>query len=79
MGGLKDTVVDISKGIKKANGIVMENLDKETVKKSLNRAISCYTNNEEYVNLQKNGMKASFSWENGAKAYNSVYKELIKK
>lgn len=77
-GGLKDTVIDASRGAK-ANGFVMDNLDKETIKNTLHRAIMCYTNNKEYATLQKNGMKASFSWDNGAKEYEAVYKSIIKK
>lgn len=75
-GGLADTVIDFSLG-KKANGFVMNDLSTNSIKNSLKAAISCYNNNrEQYKALQKNAMNSNFSWENGAKAYEELYKKL---
>lgn len=76
-GGLNDTVIDINDG-KKANGFVMSGLSQNSIKNTLQNAISCYNNNiDQYKVLQKNGMNSSFSWENGAKEYEKLYKELV--
>ena len=75
-GGLADTVIDIGEG-KKANGFVINDLSANSIKNSLKTAISCYNSNmEQYKALQKNAMNSSFSWENGAKEYEELYKKL---
>ncbi len=44
---------------------------------ALHEALDTFGRPAEWKKLQQNGMKADFSWDRSAKAYVTVYKEVI--
>ncbi|HWP81877.1 MAG TPA: glycogen synthase GlgA [Bacteroidota bacterium] len=76
-GGLDDTVEDYS-GNGKGTGFKFEKYDSKELLKTIQRAIKVYHQPEEWKKLMRNGMQKDFSWENSAKKYVSLYRELLK-
>jgi len=74
IGGLKDTVIDISKtgGI----GIVHEEVKVEDITNAIDRAVELYKKQPEYKEIRKRGMQKNHSWEVSATSYINIYKSL---
>ncbi len=73
IGGLKDTVVDISEG---GFGFTHNNVSVEDICNVIERAVDFYSNEKEFRKIRKSNMKIDHSWDNSAKAYISLYKSL---
>lgn len=73
IGGLKDTVVDISKG---GFGFTHKDASVEDICYVIERAIEFYNNKKEFLKTRKSNMKIDHSWDNSAKTYISLYKSL---
>ena len=76
-GGLDDTVDDYS-GNGKGTGFKFEKYESKDLLKTLQRALKVYQQPEEWKKLMRNGMQCDFSWENSARKYLNLYKELLK-
>lgn len=76
-GGLDDTVEDYS-GNGKGTGFKFEKYDAKELLKTIQRAIKVYNQPEEWKKIMRNGMQKDFSWENSAKKYVALYRELLK-
>ncbi len=76
-GGLEDTVDDYT-GNGKGTGFKFTQFDGKELLKTLQRALKTYEQSEEWKKLIRNGMQQDFSWENSARKYVSLYKELLK-
>jgi len=77
-GGLADTVIDIKEDPKNARGFKFQNMGVEDIKSTIERALDAYYNNKEvWLNLQKNGMTADFSWRHSAKEYIKLYNRAL--
>lgn len=77
-GGLKDTVTDLSAGLEKATGILFDQPDTDSLKHALWRASFLYREDPDaYRQLQINGMRNDFSWQQSAKQYEDVYRWAI--
>jgi starch synthase len=76
-GGLDDTVDDYS-GNGKGTGFKFQHFEAKELLKAIQRALKVYEKPEEWKKLTRNGMQKDFSWENSARKYVALYKELLK-
>lgn len=79
-GGLADTVIDanlaaLAAGV--ATGIQFAGVSQPALAEAIERAVKLYHQPEIWRNIQKNGMRADFSWGTSGGAYASLYGELI--
>ena len=78
-GGLADTVIDANLAALAANaatGIQFSGVSYAQLAAALDRAVELYHQPEVWRSLQKNGMRADFSWDSSGGAYASLYAEL---
>jgi starch synthase len=76
-GGLDDTVEDHSVG-GKGTGFKFEKYDTKEMLKAVQRAVKTFQQPEEWKKIMRNGMTQDFSWENSARKYINLYKELLR-
>ncbi len=74
IGGLKDTVKDISE--KNGFGICHQEITVPSIVNAVNRAIELYTDQKKYKNIQKQIMALDHSWNNSAQTYINLYNSL---
>ncbi|MCF6181604.1 glycogen/starch synthase [Lutibacter sp.] len=74
IGGLKDTVIDISK--KDGVGIVHKNVAVNEIIEAMDRAVELYNNPLGFKKIRKRGMQKNYSWEVSATSYINIYKSL---
>lgn len=74
IGGLKDTVIDISEG--GGYGFVFEQLDSSEAEQVIIRALEVYQDSKAWRAIRKKAMALDFSWENSAKKYLDLYNQL---
>lgn len=79
VGGLADTVKDCSlenmyEGI--ATGFVFEHFDIESFNAAVRRAYVLFKLKNEWKKVQQTGMQQNFSWENAAKQFLHLYKQV---
>ena len=78
-GGLADTVIDanlaaLNAGV--ATGVQFTGVHYGSLTGAIDRAMRLYHTPGAWQTLQKNGMKADFSWTNSGAAYAALYREL---
>lgn len=78
-GGLADTVIDanpaaLAAGV--ATGIQMNAVNQVSLAAAASRAVELYRSPGEWRRLQRNGMKADFSWGASGAAYAALYRQL---
>ncbi len=71
VGGLKDTVVDISRD--DGTGVVFSQPSPEALYEALVRAVALYRDAPRYAAVQRRGMTQNFGWDQAAEAYESLY------
>ncbi|MFN2303958.1 MAG: glycogen synthase [Anaerolineales bacterium] len=76
-GGLADTIQHISFTVDGGTGFLFERPYPSVFAKVVKRAIQLFQNKQVWHHIQLNGMKIDFSWENSARKYIEVYKELL--
>ena len=76
-GGLDDTVEDYT-GSGKGTGFKFEKYESKELLKVIQRALKVFQQPEEWKRLMRNGMSRDFSWENSARKYINLYKELLR-
>ncbi|QIG53176.1 glycogen synthase GlgA [Altererythrobacter sp. BO-6] len=79
-GGLADTVIDanpaaLTAGV--ATGIQMNAVSYQALAMAVSRTVDLFGKPAEWKRLQKNGMKADFSWDASGAAYAALYRQLI--
>ena len=74
VGGLKDTVKDISEP--EGYGIVFDDFTLHEAEDAVRRAIKLYQNSSKTAKIISKVMKLDFSWSKSAKEYLEVYKSL---
>ena len=77
VGGLKDTVVDISE--KDGYGITFDEFSLEAASHAIDRAVKLYLNSSQYSDVLSRIMKLDFSWKRSAQEYVKMYKALTPK
>jgi len=79
-GGLNDTIIDIEEDPENGYGFSFKEYKPETLLKSIIKAVDLYKNNKAlWLKIIKRGMKKDFSWNNSAKLYIDLYKNIISK
>lgn len=79
-GGLADTVIDANPAALEAGaatGIQVNAVDYPSLAMAVSRTVDLYHQPEQWKRLQKNGMKADFSWDQSGAAYAALYRQLI--
>lgn len=79
-GGLADTVIDanpaaLAAGV--ATGIQMNAVSHNALAMAVSRAVELHAQPAMWNRLQKNGMKADFSWGASGAAYAALYRQLL--
>ena len=77
VGGLKDTVIDISE--ENGYGITFDDFSLEAASNAITRAVDLYVDTKRYSEVLSIIMKLDFSWKRSAQEYIKMYKELIPK
>src|SRR5690606_21403708 len=67
IGGLRDTVIDISKD--NSNGIVFNDASSKDMVNAVRRALSLYEDKTTFNRLRQHCMSLDYSWESSAKKY----------
>ncbi len=75
-GGLDDTIEDYQ-GNGKGTGFKFYKYDSKELLKTIQRALKVYQQPEEWKKIMRNGMQQDFSWQNSARKYLNLYKEII--
>lgn len=80
-GGLADTVIDanvaaLAAGV--ATGVQMQGVHYAGLASAISRTIALFRDKPAWQRLQKNGMKADFSWGTSGAAYANLYTSLVK-
>lgn len=78
-GGLADTVIDanlaaLAAGV--ATGVQFTGVDYQALAEAISRAAALHSQAAVWRAIQRNGMKADFSWTNSGRLYNDLYREL---
>lgn len=79
-GGLADTVIDANIAAldaQVATGIQFGGVTREALLHALHRACALYADQLSWRCLQRNGMKADFTWGRSAAAYAALYRGLV--
>ncbi|VVT10944.1 glycogen synthase GlgA [Erythrobacter sp. EC-HK427] len=79
-GGLADTVIDanlaaIAAGA--ATGVQFSGVDYPTLAAAVSRTVALYHQPDVWRAIQRNAMKADFSWNSSGSAYAELYRELV--
>lgn len=74
IGGLKDTIIDISE--ENGFGICHNNVTKVDITEAIDRAVQLYSNQSTYKKHRKNIMNIDHSWGASAKQYINLYQTL---
>ena len=76
VGGLVDTVRPYNPRNGQGNGFIFADYQPAALLQAVNAALASYPNKKIWTRLQKNGMKADFSWDRSAAEYVKMYKRL---
>lgn len=79
-GGLADSVQDttaFSLANGSANGFVFDLASTNDLLTTIQRALTCYGNKEEWHQVQRNGMSVDLSWDHSALDYLKIYRSLM--
>ncbi|HWI16567.1 MAG TPA: glycogen synthase GlgA [Vicinamibacterales bacterium] len=76
VGGLVDTVRPHNPKNGQGNGFLFSDYQPAAMMHALGRALAAYPNKKIWTRLQKNGMKADFSWGRSAAEYVKMYTQL---
>lgn len=76
VGGLVDTVKPFNPKNGQGTGFLFSDYHPAALLQALNAALAAYHNQKIWTRLQKNGMKADFSWDRSAAEYVKMYKQL---
>jgi starch synthase len=81
-GGLADTVIDANLAAREAGaatGVQFSGVDYPILAAAITRTVALYHQPAAWRTIQRNGMKADFSWTNSGKTYADLYRELTGK
>ena len=77
---MNDTIIDIEEDPENGYGFSFKEYKPETLLKSIIKAVDLYKNNKAlWLKIIKRGMKKDFYWNNSAKLYIDLYKNIISK
>jgi starch synthase len=76
VGGLVDTVRPYQPRNAQGNGFLFADYQPAAMVQALQSALAVYPNKKTWTRLQKNGMRADFSWDRSAGEYVKMYRGL---
>ena len=76
VGGLKDTVIDISE--EDGYGITFQKFSLKAAHRAVERALNLYDNKKKYHDLRRKVMNLDFSWDVSARKYVTMYRQLMR-
>ena len=76
VGGLVDTVRPYNPKNGQGNGFLFSEYHPAAMMRALTAALAAYPNRKIWTRLQKNGMRADFSWDRSAGEYVKMYRQL---
>jgi len=76
VGGLVDTVRPYNPKNGQGNGFLFSDYDPGTLLRTLEGALATFANKKVWSRLQKNGMRADYSWDRSAAEYVKIYTRL---
>lgn len=76
-GGLADSVFSFSPVTKEGNGITFATVNAHDMLWAINRGLEYYSSKELWGKLMENALNSENSWEEPAKKYKEIYRELI--
>jgi starch synthase len=79
VGGLSDTVIDVTKNPRIGNGIKLTEHSPEGLLRALHASAKLYSNRDRLNRIRKRAMRANFDWNHSAKAYLRLYKSSHKR
>ena len=74
VGGLYDSIKPYAEG--EGNGFRFDNYNAHELLYTLKKALALYANKTEWNKLTARAKKSNFTWENSAKEYVRIYKNL---
>lgn len=79
VGGLADTVVDsslenLAEGT--ATGFVFDDFDNQSFNTAIRRAFALFDRKDDWMAVQRSGMRQEFNWDVAAKAFMSLYRQI---
>lgn len=80
-GGLADSVIDANEAARTngvATGVVFDGVSHDTLLDALARTVKLHHDVPLWQSIQKQGMRADFSWTASGARYASVYRDLVK-
>jgi len=79
VGGLKDTVFDVSEGVHKATGFKFDYYSPYSLFETVKKADSLYVHDRDSFNkIALNGMNTKFTWTKAINKYMKIYQEVLK-
>jgi starch synthase len=75
-GGLADTVAHYNLATRGGHGLLFEHYDPQGLKWAVDQALTIYQRPDHFSIARQNAMLADFSWQNSAKEYLRLYKEI---
>ena len=75
-GGLADTITDA--GDPGGTGFLFDSYDSVSLAHALDRARRVYAQREEWIELQRRGMRRDFGWDRSAAQYEGLYREALR-
>ncbi|MFD3156995.1 glycogen synthase GlgA [Haloimpatiens sp. FM7330] len=76
-GGLKETVLPFNKYTRKGTGFSFKNYNSRELIKTIKNAVSVYKDKKLWKEIMQQVMEKDNSWQNSAKTYKEIYKNLI--
>lgn len=76
VGGLVDTVRPYNPKNGQGNGFLFANYEPGAMLRTIEAALAAFANKKMWTRLQKNGMRADFSWDRSAAEYVKIYTRL---
>jgi starch synthase len=77
VGGLKDTVEDYDREKSTGTGFVFRSYDPESLLEAVDRALDLFQDKRAWMALRRRAMSMDFSWDRSARAYGSLYQQLL--
>ena len=77
-GGLQDTIVDYSQFQENGTGFLFKEPNAKAFSETIERALTVFHDQDQWQQIQFNGMRQDFSWEKSALQYVKLYREILK-
>jgi starch synthase len=76
-GGLVDTVQEFNPSNGTGTGFVFTKYDAADMMKAIQRALTAFSNKEQWSLIMRNGMMVDNSWSNSSRKYEEIYRKLL--